>query len=126
MRVSVRSRARTELVLRAVLPVEDAGLPGWDTVDREVFWRHLEQDTAPTFVPGLELMLVALGWLTRMDRRYRRSFFRLSDGERRDVMAALDRRSDYVSRQLVATFKILACFAWFDAPHVRARYGVGR
>ena len=123
MRLTDRERARAEVALRAVLPVETAGLPGWDTIDRAAFWAHLERDTAPTFVPGLKVMLVVLSLLPRLDRRRRRSFFGLPPEERQAVMAELDARPDYVSRQLVATFKILACFAWFDAPHVRARFG---
>ena len=123
MRIGARDKARVELVLEAMLPAGTAGLPGWSTVDRTAFWRCLDEDTAPTFAPGLRVMLAVLGWWPTLDRRWRRTFWRLSPEERQAVLEALDARTDLVSRQLVATFKILACFAYFDAPHVRARFG---
>lgn len=78
-----------------------------------VFWSCMSTG-APTFAPGVRLMLAAIVLLPLLDRRFLRPFPLLSPDEREVFLTALDANPSYLARQLVATFKILACFAAFD------------
>jgi hypothetical protein len=59
-------------------------------------------------------MLAAIVLLPLLDRRFLRPFPLLSPDEREQFLTTLDANPSYLARQLVATFKILACFAAFD------------
>ncbi len=115
-------KRRVEDVLAAFLPTHTAGLPPFRSVDTAGFWRCLDTAAAPTFTPGLRGMLLLLQVWPVADRRFRRPFWALSADEREQFVTDLDQHPSYVARQLVATFKLLACFAWFDAPVSRARF----
>ncbi|MBK7973242.1 MAG: hypothetical protein IPK07_08175 [Deltaproteobacteria bacterium] len=70
------------------------------------------------FVYGLTLA-------TLFDRRFAKPFVRLATDERLRAIEALDRDPRYGVRQAMAALKMLACFAYFDAPAVRARFECG-
>ncbi len=89
-------------------------LPGSAPSDPVAFWRCMSTG-APTFTPGIRLMLLAVLLLPLFDRRFLRPFPLLSSAQREAFLVALDTSPSYLSRQLVATFKILACFAWSDS-----------
>lgn len=78
-----------------------------------IFWSCMSTG-APTFTPGVRLMLAALVLLPILDRRFARPFPMLSMDQREAFLTTLDANPSYLARQLVATFKILACFAAFD------------
>lgn len=118
MRLTARERRWAEQVMAALLPAETAGLPALADLDRSTFWRCVEERGAPTLVPGLRAMLLAVQLLPV--RRFGRRFSALTADERERFLAALDADPRWLPRQLVATFKVLACFAWFDDPRARA------
>lgn len=89
-----------------------AGL--WESLARPA-GRAPDTGAAPTFAPGLRLMLLLLLVLPLFDRRFLRPFPMMAGPDREAFMVELDAHPSYIARQLVATFKILACFAWFDA-----------
>ncbi|MCC6877938.1 MAG: hypothetical protein IT378_26745 [Sandaracinaceae bacterium] len=111
-----------EGIFAALLPGESAGLPSFASLDHEVFWRCVEESTGATFLPGLRVMVHALTHMPRLDPRYRRPFHALSRDDQETFLAELARKTDYPSRQLVSTLKIVAAFAYFDAPSVRDRF----
>ena len=102
----------------------EEGLPAFSSVDRSGFWSAFQGAATPLVRAGLRPMLHTLTFLPLLSG-YGRPFFRLSpaDRERFVVEVAASRR--YFVRQSVTTLKMLACFAYFDDPTVRARYDVG-
>lgn len=104
------------------MPAELAGLPALGSGDRSSFVRAIEEATGPSFLPGLRLMVYTLGFLPLGYSGYRRTFFALTVDEQRAFVADLARDPGYVARQLVATMKVLAGFAYFEDPTVRARF----
>jgi hypothetical protein len=114
-------RRWAEAIFAAVLP-GGAGLPAFAAIDRDTFWRCLEQAPAPSFGVGLRAMVHALTFLPVADARLRRPFFQLSEDERRAFVLDLEQRDSYPARQLLTTMKTLACFAYFDDPIVRERF----
>jgi hypothetical protein len=116
-------RAWAEALFASVLgPTEDEGLPSFESVDRTVFWRALESAPAPTFGPGLRAMVHGLTFLPVLDVRYGKPFFALDRAARARFIEGLHDDPRYLVRQMLATMKMLACFAYFDDPAVRARY----
>lgn len=122
MRLSRYERAWLLQVFAAMLPAERAGLPGFASIDTEGFFRAIETTTGPAFVPGLRAMLHALAALPVARAGYRRPFFALAPEAQRAFLEALDGERSYLARQLVATMKILAAFAYFEDDAVRARF----
>lgn len=119
-----RERAWAEAIFAAVLPVSTAGVqercaqePSRRTSD--AYWAALST-AAPTFGPGLRLMVWATMLLPLLDRRFLRPFTLLPPADRDRFVVELADRPGYAPRQLVATMKILACFACFDAVDDRA------
>ena len=115
-------RAWLERIFEAMLPAETAGLPTFDASRHADLCRTLEEATGATFLPGLRVMLHALAVLPLGYAGYRRPFFALPVDGRRAFLAELAREPGYLSRQLVAALKILACFAYFESPFVRANF----
>ena len=109
-------------IFAAVLPTDTAGLPAPGAHDWSSFIHTLERATAPTFVPGLRVMLHALAVLPLAHAGYRRPFFALSVEARRAFLVELAHDDRYLARQLVATMKILAAFALFEDPSARAAF----
>jgi len=115
-------RARLVTVLAAVLPAERAGLPALDALDHASFFAAIEGATGPTFLPGLRAMLTALELMPLAKRGFRRRFSALDRDAQQAFCAALADDEGYLARQLTGTLKVLAGFAYFDAPAVRARF----
>jgi hypothetical protein len=115
-------RARAEVIFAAILSAETAGLPAFETTDRETFWRILEEAPAPSFGPGLRVMVHALTLLPLARPRYRARFHMLDREAQRAFLAELEQDERYPLRQLVTTMKMLALFAYFDDERVRARF----
>lgn len=116
-------RAWLEQIFQAMLPADTAGLPALAARDEESsFFRAIEHATGPTFIPGLRMMLHALSVLPLGYAGYRKPFFALSVDRRRAFLEHLSRERGYLPRQLVQTMKILAAFAYFEDPTVRARF----
>ncbi|MDP2313705.1 MAG: hypothetical protein Q8P41_12415 [Pseudomonadota bacterium] len=102
-----------ECIFAAVMPVAASPLAAAGP-DTTMFWRCMSTG-APTFLPGLRSMVLAIVLLPLFDRRFLRPFPMLSADQREAFLVALDGDQAYLSRQLVATVKILACFARFDS-----------
>lgn len=120
--LSPDERARAELIFAALLPAEEAGMPAWDSIDRETFWRILETAPAPSFGPGLRVMVLAVTLLPLVRPAYRARFHLLDAARRRAFMEELAQDERYALRQMVTTLKMLALFAYFDDETVRARF----
>lgn len=120
-RLGAREKAAAELVFAAMIPGEAAGLPRFDAIDRGAFWRCIDEAPGPTFGVGLRVMVHAMIWLPVFYAGYRRPLHALPPERREAFVAQLADDPRYLVRQLVAALKTLACFAYFDAPAVRAR-----
>lgn len=123
MRLTAPERRFAEQVFAAIVPGDPAGRRSFAQVDTAVFWRCLHEDGAPTLIPGLRLMLLAVAVWPLAAPGFRRPFAWLAPEDRSRFLAGLDDDPRYVPRQLVATLKILAAFAWFDDPVARALAG---
>ncbi len=120
-------RRWAEALFDAVLGIEphegaSVTLPAFESIDRTVFWRSLERAPAPSFRIGLRGFVYALTLLPLFDARWRKPFFRLSRAERLAAIERFDRDPRYAIRQMLAALKMLACFAYFDAPAARAPF----
>lgn len=121
VRLTSYERARLEEILAAILPAEAAGLPAFGAGDRAGFYRAIEDTTGPTFLPGLRMMIATFSLLPLGYSGYRRPFFALDADRRRAFVAELALEPGYVARQLTATMKVLAAFAYFEDSAARAR-----
>lgn len=116
-----RERRWAEALFAAILgPVEDHGLPAFAPIDHDGFYRALATAPGPLFGPGLRAMVLALTFAPVVDPRFRRPFYALDAEARLRCIAALASHRTHVVRQMVATLKILACFAYYEDPRVRA------
>lgn len=120
-------RRWAEALFEAILGLDERGaashgLTPFGAIDRGAFWRALETAPAPSFRLGLRGFVYTLTLAPLLDRRFRRPFVRLDAGARARAVEAFDRDPRYGVRQALAALKMLACFAYFDAPAVRARF----
>jgi hypothetical protein len=99
----------------------DEGLPAFADVDRDAMWRAFEESPSPLVRAGLRPMLHTLVFLPVVSG-FGRPFFALSREERARFLASIDGDRRYFVRQSLNTLKMLACFAYFDDPTVRARF----
>jgi hypothetical protein len=120
MRLLAFERAWLAAVFDAVLPADLAGLPALEPEAVSDTLAVLEDATGPTFLPGLRAMLYALVLRPLLVPGLRRPFFALGRAERVAFVARLADEPGYLTHQLVATMKILATFAYFEAPSARA------
>lgn len=123
-RLGPLERRLAEQLFDALLgPVERHGLPAFASLDKEAFYQAIETAPGPAFMPGLRGMLYALSAAIAAQARRTRPLAPLApiDREARfEAVEALAKSSSYVVRQMLSTMKILACFAYFEAPEVRA------
>ncbi|MBI4952654.1 MAG: hypothetical protein HY908_11520 [Myxococcales bacterium] len=96
-------------------------LPPFEATDRSVFWRHFDAAPAPLVRAGLRPMLHTLVFLPLVSG-FRKPFYKLAPEERARFLAAAAHSRRYFVRQAVVTLKMLACFAYFDDPRVRAPF----
>ncbi len=120
-------RRWAEALFDAVLGIEphDAAsitLPAFESIDRAVFWAALERAPAPSFRFGLRGFVYVFSLATLVDSRWRRPFFQLARAERLAAIEAFDRDPRYAIRQMLSALKMLACFAYFDAPAARTPF----
>lgn len=113
-----------ETLFAAIVPGETAGMPAFAALDRARFWECLRTAPGPSFGPGLRAMVHGLNLLPLADRRFRRTFTALSPDERETLLVELASDERYAVRQMLTTLKMVACFAYFDDPVVRARFDV--
>lgn len=115
-------RAWAEALFAAIIgPTEGHGLPAFASIDLEAFHRAIDTAPGPMFGPGLRAMVYALNFAPIADRRFRRPFHALDAEARFRCIEAMAEDPRYVVRQMISTLKILACFAYFESPEVRAR-----
>lgn len=120
-RLTLIERRWAEALFEAILgPVEREGLPSFASIDRAVFWNAVETAPGPTFGLGLRAMVHTLTFLPMA--RLARPFYALDARDRESFIAWLDARPEYGARQMLASLKVLACFAYFDAESVRSRF----
>jgi hypothetical protein len=112
-------RRWAEVLFDAVLGTGEA-LPSLSELDTRDFWRQLKECTPPYFGPGLRAAVHGLTFLPLTMRGFRRPLFALSREQRLDCVARMHESRRTTVRQLLDTAKILACFALFEDPQVRA------
>lgn len=116
-----RERRWAEALFAAIIgPVEAHGLPSFASIDHDAFHRAIDTAPGPTFAPGLRAMVYALTFAPLVDPRFGKPFFALDPESRLRCMEAMGSDDRYVVKQMVSTLKILACFAYFEDPSVRA------
>ena len=117
-----RERAWAEALLGAIVgPTEDHGLPSFASIDLDGFYRAIDTAPGPSFAPGLRGMVYGLPFLPLADRRFGKPFFALDPDARLRCIEAMASHELYAVRQMVATLKILACFAYFEDERARGR-----
>ena len=127
-RLAAFEKRWAEALFAAILAPETAGLPAFESIDRQAFWRCIEEAPGPLFGIGLRGMVHLLTFLPLVEpggpgaSRPRRPFFALPPEARRELVAALEHDPRFAVRQALHALKMLACMAWFDAPAVRARF----
>jgi hypothetical protein len=115
-------RAWAEPLFAAIIgPTEEHGLPSFESIDHSSFYRAIDSAPGPAFAPGLRAIVYALTFLPAADLRFRKPFFALDADARLRCIDAFASDERYVVRQMLSTLKILACFAYFEDPRVRAR-----
>lgn len=120
--LSERERAWAEALFEAILgPVEEHGLPAFASIDHAAFYEAIDRAPGPMFAPGLRAMVAALTFLPIADRRFGKPFHALDREARLAFVDAIATSQQYVARQMLSTLKILACFAYYEDPSVRAR-----
>ncbi|MBK6518039.1 MAG: FAD-dependent oxidoreductase [Polyangiaceae bacterium] len=119
-------RAWAEALFEAILgPVEAHGLPPFASVDKTSFYAAIDHAPGPAFAPGLRAMVAAATFAPLADLRFRRPFFALESGARVRFIEAMAESPLYAKRQLLATLKILATFAYYEDARVRERLAAG-
>lgn len=119
-------RRIAEQLFDAILGVDDAanrGLPAFSSLDHAGFWRAIEQRTAPHVGLGLRATVHALNAAPLVMAGMRRPLSALPRAARIQCVEQLAEHPAYAVRQMLATAKILACFAYFEHDAVRARLG---
>lgn len=120
--LSPRERRWAEALFAAILgPLEDHGLPAFASIDLASFYEAIDRAPGPMFAPGLRAMVAALTFWPLTHPRFRRPFHALDARARLDCVEAMAASEAYVTRQMLTTLKMLACFAYFENAAVRAR-----
>lgn len=119
-------RRVAEQLFDAILGVDDAassGLPAFSSLDHGAFWHAIEQRTAPHVGLGLRATVHALNAAPLVMAGLRRPLSALPRAARLECVERLAAHQGYAVRQMLATAKILACFAYFEHDAVRACLG---
>jgi choline dehydrogenase-like flavoprotein len=116
-------RRWAEALFSAVLgPVEEHGLPAFEAVDKAAFYQAIETAPGPQFLPGLRGMLYAANFAPLLDPRFGKPFSSLDRAAQLRFVEAMSGQTGFVTRQILSTLKILATFAYYEDPAVRARH----
>ncbi len=122
--LSAGERRLAEQIFDAILAVdEDGALPAFARLDHAGFWRALQSGTAPHVAAGLRATIHALNLAPLALSGVHRPLAVLSREQRIACLARLAHSERYELRQMVATAKILACFAYFEHDQVRGQIG---
>lgn len=117
-----REREWAEAIFEAILgPLEEHGLPSFASVDRASFYAAIDHAPGPQFGPGLRSMVT--GANLSSVARFGKPLHALGKAERIAAVDAMADDSRYVVRQILSTLKILATFAYYEDPRVRALAG---
>ncbi len=119
-------RRISEQLFDAILGVEEpatSGLPAFASLDHGGFWQAVEQRTAPHVAAGLRATVHALNAAPLAMSGVHRPLCALSRAERIASVERLGEHPGYLVRQMLATMKILACFAYFEHDAVRVHLG---
>jgi choline dehydrogenase-like flavoprotein len=115
-------RSWAEALFDAILgPVEERGLPAFASIDKASFYEAIDHAPGPMFAPGLRGMVYAATFAPLADPRFGKPFFALDRAQRVRFVEELAKDTKFVTRQILSTLKILATFAYFEDPAVRAR-----
>lgn len=115
-------RRWAELLFDALLGA-GAGVPRMAELDRDTFWRALGTAAPPYFGPGLRATVHGLTFLPLTLPGFRRPLFALSEDARRAYVERLGEDPRVTVRQMLATLKVMACFALFEDEGARRRLG---
>ncbi|GAB4203276.1 MAG: GMC family oxidoreductase [Sandaracinaceae bacterium] len=119
-------RRWAEALFDAILgPVEEHGLPAFASIDKASFYDAIDRAPGPLFGPGLRGMLYTAIFAPVADPRFGKPFFALDRAARFRFVEAMAGHRDFVTRQILSTLKILATFAYYEDPAVRARLRPG-
>ena len=122
LRLTRTERAWAEALFASILGTGgDGELPPFASVDPTAFWDRFEAAAAPLVRAGLRPMLYTLTFLPAVSG-YGAPFHALPEDARARFLDDAARSRRYFVRQSLTTLKMLACFAYFDDPAVRARY----
>ena len=117
MPLSFEARMRDAL-LDAMIPAPGDGLPAMADLDRRTFWLRFATAAPWTLRFGFRAATWLLGAIAPLLLGHRTTFARLDDDARDDV---LRRTRDLPGGDaLLLLVKLVACFAYFDDPHVQA------
>ena len=114
-------RALADAIFTAIYATTTADLPPRRDVSPAV-WEIMAGATAPTFGPGLRAMLHAFNALPLGYAGFHHRFARLPPARQIAFLEVLAADQRYLVRQLLATFKMLGGFGYFDDPAVRERF----
>lgn len=116
-------RRWAEQLFAALLGTGTHGVTPLERIDRSGFWQRLHDDPPPYFGPGFRASVHALTFLPLTLPAFRKPFYKLTPEQQRACIAALAADERVVIKQLLSTVKLLACFALFEDPGVRAQLG---
>ena len=103
-------------LLNAMIPTDDER-PGLACVDLTTFW-DIMHETAPVLLRlGLRVAVWSLTW--RCLCWSLKPFHRLPDRQRDRLLQRWGASDGYLTRQLVMTLKVVACFAFFSDTKTR-------
>lgn len=118
-------RRWAELLFDALLGADGVKVPRMEDLDRTSFWRALGEATPPYFGPGLRASVHALTFLPLTLAGFRRPLFALPEDARRACLERLHEDPRFAVRQMLATMKVMACFALYEDDGMRRRLGAG-
>jgi hypothetical protein len=107
-----------DALLDAMIPEPGNGLPPMTQVERRRFWPRFERSAPWVVRIGLRVATVAVGGFVPFLLGHRHVFARLDASARDAVLQRTERLPGGAA--LVLVLKLVACFAYFDDPHVQA------
>lgn len=114
-----RERALMLLVMDAMLPAEEAGLPRFHLDENAIIFDALERSTSVSFLMGLRAMLATIDHLPRIRAGYRARFSKLDRQKRVRFLEELGQSERYLPRQSLETMKLFTGLAYFDQTDAR-------
>lgn len=100
-----------------MIPASPGVHPGLANIDASRFWNTYDQVAPPLLRFGLRASVILLTWLAVL--RHGRPFHRLNPERQDRFLRSAAASRYYLLRQLVATIKLIACFAYLQDAQVR-------